>query len=245
MEVDAYIENQMKPKPYKIGYALSGGGARGFAHLGALKALEEHNIYPDLIAGVSAGSIVGTLYCMGYRPHEILDMFAQEHFKDFADITVPKISLFTTKGFKDFLDRRVGSRTFDDMKIPLRIIATDFDNGVSKIFTEGHVGDCVYASCSIPIFFPPVEINGINYVDGGILRNFPVYPIRNDCDFIVGIDVNPLKLGPYKKNLKSIAERSYNMMFRSNSNEDKKMCDLLFEIDAIARSEERRVGKEC
>lgn len=232
--MDANAQSQTKPGSYPVGFALSGGGARGFAHLGAIKALEEHEILPDLIAGVSAGSVVGALYCTGYTTEDIMDMFLKEHFKDFADITIPRVSLFNTDGFRDFLSRTLGKRTFRDMQIPLRVIATDLDHGKSTVFKSGVVADAVWASCSIPVIFPPVEINGVNYVDGGVLRNFPVFPIRNECDFIVGVDVNPMKLGDYKKNILSIAERSYNMMFRSNSNEDKKICDLLLEIDDIA-----------
>lgn len=222
-------------KPYKIGLALSGGGARGYAHIGVLKALEEFHIQPDIIAGVSAGSVVGAFYCAGLSPQDMLDCFSGENFKNFAEITIPRISLFRTEGFHEFLLDILGDKTMEELDMPFRAIATDIDNGVSKIFDKGRVADIVWASSSIPVIFPPVVINGINYVDGGVLRNFPVLPIRNECDYIIGINVNPLQMeATYKKNILGIAERSYLLMFRSNSVEDCHLCDMLIEPKEVA-----------
>ncbi|MGL4292981.1 MAG: patatin-like phospholipase family protein [Bacteroidales bacterium] len=227
-------QNNDKPKPYKIGLALSGGGARGYAHIGVLKALEEFHLIPDLIAGVSAGSIVGALYCTGMSPDDILKCFAGENFRDFTEITVPRVSLFNTDGFHDYLLHILGNTTFSQLKIPFVAIATDLDHGISKIFTEGRVADIVWASSSIPVIFPPVVLDGVNYVDGGVLRNFPVLPIRNQCEYIIGVNVNPLEMGPYKKNILGIAERSYLLMFRSNSVEDCHLCDMLIQPKEVA-----------
>ncbi|MEG1617244.1 MAG: patatin-like phospholipase family protein [Bacteroidales bacterium] len=222
------------PRKYKLGIALSGGGARGFAHIGVLKALEEYGIFPDLISGVSAGSVVGGLYCAGFSPADMIEIFQGEHFKDFAEIRVPKVSLFSTLGFREFLSRSIGKRIFSELELPFMVIATDIDHGESVVFNKGIVADAIWASCSIPVIFQPVEIDGVHYVDGGVLRNFPVYPIRHLCDYVIGVDVNTLKLAPYKANILNIAERSYNLMFRSNTTEDKKLCDLLIETNETA-----------
>lgn len=229
------IQTAMPPRPYKIGLALSGGGARGYAHIGVIRALEEFGIKPDIVAGVSAGSIIGSFFCAGVPTDEMEICFEGEHFKDFAEINIPRVSLFSTEGFHDFLHQILGNTTFDELEIPFRVIATDLDHGVSKIFSEGSVADAVWASSSIPVIFPPVVIDDIHYIDGGVLRNFPVQPIRNLCDFIIGVNVNPLVLNTvYKQNILGIAERAYMMMFRSNSAEDSKLCDLLIETEEIA-----------
>lgn len=223
------------PKPYKIGLALSGGGARGYAHIGVLQALEEFSIKPDIIAGVSAGSIVGSFYCSGLSTQDMLDCFSSEKFTNFAEITIPRVSLFQAEGLHKFLIEVLGDTQIEDMKIPCRVIATDIDNCISKVFDKGKAADIIWASSSIPIVFPPVELNGINYVDGGVLRNFPVQPIRKLCDYVIGVNVNPLKMEPtYKKNILGIAARSYFLMFRSNQVEDCKLCDMLIQPKEVA-----------
>ncbi|MDO5570645.1 MAG: patatin-like phospholipase family protein [Bacteroidales bacterium] len=216
-------------KQYKIGLALSGGGARGFAHIGVLMALEKFNITPNIVSGVSAGAIVGALYCDGYTPDEIVSLFKGEHFKNFARFSFHKVSLFQTQEFQSFMRRKLKAISFDKLNTPLKIIVTNLDRGISETINDGEIASAVVASSSLPVIFPPIVINGHNYVDGGVLRNFPVIPIRKECEFVIGVNVNPLKLGEYKKNILTIAERCYSMMYRSNSNEDSRMCDLLIE----------------
>ena len=145
-------------KPYKLGLVLSGGGARGFAHAGALQALEEVGLKPDIIAGVSAGSVVTAMYASGMAPEEIVKVFADAKFGDFAELGVPRDG------------------------------ATDLDNNKPVDFTEGPLFDCVAASCSIPIIFKPVRINGITYVDGGVLANLPAWALRDKCKYLIGIN---------------------------------------------------------
>jgi NTE family protein len=219
---------------YQVGLALSGGGARGFAHIGVLKALEEYQIHPDLVAGVSAGSVVAAFYCAGLTADEILTTFEGESFSSFASISVPSKSLFRLDGFREFLTDTLGSKRIEQMPTPLRIVATDLDHGTSHIFDEGRTADAVRASCSIPVIFPPVIIDGVCYVDGGVLRNFPVLPIRRECDFIIGVNVNPLhRRESYHHNLLGIAERTYSLMFRSNSVEDCELADMLIEPEEV------------
>lgn len=214
-------------KPYHTGLALSGGGARGFAHVGALKALEEEGIKPDIISGVSAGSLIGALYADGYSPDEILELFSEITFSDLAELTMPKSGFFNIKRFREFLKKILRAKKFEDLSIPLVVTATDLDHGKSVSFTSGPLLDVICASCSIPIIFSPIMINNVNYVDGGVLRNFPVTPIRPFCETIIGINVNPLVAKEYKKTIIGIAERSYSFIFKSNSIADMKLCDLL------------------
>ena len=230
------IENNEIPstvKPYRLGLALSGGGARGFAHAGAIKALEEMELRPDVISGVSAGSVIGALYADGYTPDEIIDMFGRLSVSDLAEITVPRSSFFKITKFRNFLKKVLRSTNFEDLSIPLVITTTDLDNGRCVSFSSGPLLDVICASCSIPVLFSPVNIEGVHYVDGGVFRNFPVTPIRSSCDVIIGVNVNPLVAKEYKQSIIDIAERSYSFIFKSNSIIDSKLCDILIQTNEI------------
>lgn len=216
-------------KKYARGLALSGGGAKGFAHLGALALLEEKGLKPDLIIGTSVGSIMGVLYADGYTPSEIKKLFTGREFSEFAEIQVPKSGLFSSRRFRNFLNKHLRAKTFEELQMPLIVVATDLDNGQSVEFSSGSLVDAVLASSSIPILFNPVFIDGICYVDGGIFRNFPVANIRYYCDMVIGVNVSPLVPLAYKKTILNIAERSYHYMFRANTVEDRELCDILIE----------------
>lgn len=224
-------KSNKEKKKYTLGLALSGGGARGFAHIGALKAMEEANIKPDIISGVSAGAVIGVLYADGYSPDEIAEMFSSLKFGDLAELTVPRSGFFKIEGFHKFLKKVIRAKLFEDLQYPLMVTATDLDHGKSVTFDKGPIVDVICASCSIPVVFNPVKINNIHYVDGGVFRNFPVKPIRNLCDTVIGVNVNPLVTNEYKKTIIGIAERSYSFMFKSNSFEDMKMCDILIQTN--------------
>jgi predicted acylesterase/phospholipase RssA/glycosidase len=218
-------------KKYKIGLALSGGGARGFAHLGVFKLLEECKLMPDIISGTSAGAIAGVLFADGYSATEIQELFTGREFSEFAQLQIPKDGLFDNKRLHIFLERCLRAKRFEDLKIPLVVVTTDLDNGKSREFRSGPIVEAVVASCSIPIIFSPVEINGIHYVDGGLFRNFPVSTIREECERVIGVNVSPLIPHKYKQTLWGIAERSYHYIFRANTIEDRKICDILIETE--------------
>lgn len=218
-----------KDKPYKIGIALSGGGIKGLCHAGVLKALDERNIKPDIISGVSAGAIVGALYADGYTPDEIAKLFEDISFRQMTKLRVPNGGLFRIDAFEDFLYRTLRAKTFEELNIPLRIVATNLDKGQSETFSSGNLINPIIASCSVPVLFIPKKINGINYVDGGVLKNFPVSIIRDDCEKVIGINASPLVADEYKLSLMNVASRTYHFMFKANILGDKEMCDLLIE----------------
>jgi NTE family protein len=222
-------------KPYKIGVALSGGGARGFAHAGALQALEEAGLKPDILAGVSAGSVVAVLYASGYKPEKMLELFANRKFNDFAKISIGNGAIFSAERFKGFMMKAIAPRTqFEDLDIKTVICATDFDNGVSKVFDAGPLADPLLASCSIPIVFSPVVINGVRYVDGGVLRNMPSWTIRDKCQTLIGINVSPVKPTAQGNGILDIALHTYNLMAKSNQKRDMKICDIAIETPEIS-----------
>lgn len=218
-------------REYKLGLTLSGGGVKGFAHAGALMAMEEFGLKPDIISGTSAGAIVGALYSSGQSPDNIRKIFKNKYFNNFVELTIPKRGLFGTSDFVKFLKDNISADTFEELKIPLFAVATDFDNGKSVVFSSGELCRRIMASACVPVFFNPIEIDGVHYVDGGIFRNFPVSVIREKCEKIIGINVSPLISQKYSKTIVGVAERSYHLMFRANTVEDKKLCDILIEVE--------------
>lgn len=220
---------------FDLGIALSGGGAKGFAHLGVLKALNEKGLYPEILSGTSAGAFAGVLYADGHSPEEILTFFQNKGFKEFAEFTIPQGGFFKSHGFQSFLKKHLRARTFEELKIPLRVVATDIELGQSKIFSSGPLIPAVIASCSVPIIFTPVEIDKHYYVDGGLFKNFPVSTIRRECNKIVGVNVSPITSMKYKKSLKYIAERSFHYMSGSNTLLDRNLCDYLIESSDLSK----------
>lgn len=220
-------------KKYKLGLALSGGGVKGFAHAGALKALEEFGYKPDIISGTSAGAVAGALYVAGYSPKEICDLFKNKSFSNFTNITIPTSGLFSPAKFVDFLKQKITYSNIEDLPIPMRIVATDLDAGKIKVFTEGSLAERVMASATVPVVFQPTVIDDVHYVDGGIFCNFPVDVIRQDCEKVIGINVSPLVPTQYKQTIIEIALRSYNFMFRANTKEDGMLCDILVELPDV------------
>lgn len=222
---------------YKLGVALSGGGARGFAHAGALMAIEEAGLKPDVIAGVSAGSVVAVLYAGGIPPLGMVRLFGNAGFRDFAELSWGKGGIFSIDKFKKFIIRAIGGiENLEDLRIPVYIGATDLDNGCPAEFHSGEIGPRMVASCSIPIVFKPVKIDGVNYVDGGVLRNLPAWILRDKCETLVGINVSPLREVKHSHSLSlvDVALRTYNIMAKANQTVDMSMCDIAVQTPEIA-----------
>lgn len=224
------------PKPYRIGIALSGGGAKGFAHVGALKALEESGIKPDAIAGVSAGAVVAVLYSAGVPLDSMMKSFTDARFRDFCEFTVKGGGLFKIDKFKNFLRQTIGRKYAEvgQLPIPVYIGVTDLDNGRPAVFDNGDIVETVAASCSIPILFRPVVIDGVRYVDGGVLRNMPSWILRDKCECLIGINCSPLSGNHSGNSVMDIALRTYQLMLKANVKDDMAICDLGVETPEIA-----------
>lgn len=239
--INKHIVSEIKEiftnKPYNLGIALSGGGIRGMCHAGVMKALEEYGIKPDIIAGVSAGAIVGALYADGYSPDEIAGFFEHVEFRKMTKVKIPNGGFFGIESFEKFLAGKLRAKTFEELKIPLRIVATNLDKGQSVVFTSGNLLEAIIASSTFPVLFTPKVINGENYIDGGVFKNFPVSIIRDDCEKIIGINASPLVADKYKMSVLNVAIRSYNFMFKANILHDKELCDFLIEPVDMANYE--------
>lgn len=232
--------NNWFTRKYPVGFALSGGFIKGFAHLGVMQALLEHDIKPGILSGVSAGALAGVFYADGNEPHKVLDFFAGHKFQDLTKLVIPKVGLFELGEFIDFLRSNLKAKRLEELQIPLIVTATDLDHGRLVHFHKGSIAERVAASCCMPVMFAPVNIDGTYYVDGGLLMNLPVSTLRRVCAKVVAVNVSPLMATKYKMNIVSIALRSYNFMFRSNSFPEREKADLLIEpynLDGYSNTE--------
>lgn len=235
--------NIVTTKPYKIGYALSGGFIKGFAHLGVMQALLEHDIKPDVISGVSAGALAGVFYADGNEPHKVVECFMKHKFTDLTSWARTTAGLLSLEDFMDFLNTNLKAKKLEDLQIPLIVTATDLDNGKSVQFRKGNISRIISASCCMPVLFAPICIDGTHYVDGGVFKNLPVSVIRNDCERVIAVNVSPIEAEDYKKNVINIAIRSYQFMFRSNTFYDRENCDLLIEPYGLSGYSNRELEK--
>ena len=166
------------PQTPTVGLALGGGFARGLAHIGILKVLEEAGIPVNFIAGTSVGSVIGAAYCSGISARELEEISALVRFKDFARWTLSRYGFASNDRMARFLNKMLRCRTFEDLKIPLAVAATDFTSGEGVVFRSGPLVDAVRASCAYPGMFLPVNINGRLLVDGMLAHAVPTVPLR-------------------------------------------------------------------
>ncbi len=176
----------------KIGLTLSGGGIKGAAHIGTLKAITELGIKIDQITGTSAGAIVGALYAGGYSWEVILAFFTKTSIFNLSRFALRKPGFIDSRKFENDLKLYFPDDAFNALDIPLTITATEIESGNLKIFNSGELICPVLASSAFPGVFTPIEIDGTYYFDGGVIDDFPVEFLDKDCDFIIGSYANPL-----------------------------------------------------
>lgn len=220
-----------------IGIAFSGGGARGFSHIGLVLALEKFGLKASVVSGVSAGAIVAAMYGSGMRASQMRECFVgQSGFSDYSEWILPKQGFMSLRRFENKFRSWLPVKRLEDMVIPTYVCATDLDTGEAKAFSDGDAAKTVVASCSIPVVFPPVRIAGHNYVDGGVVRNLPAWVIREHCKVLVGSNCSPLiKTDTSRPSLLTVALRSYALMSRANTTHDLDMCDILVQNSSVAR----------
>ena len=178
------------PRPLRIGLALGGGAARGFAHIGVIKVLEAQGIVPDYIAGTSAGSVVGALYASGLNGFELQKVGLDLDENTLADISFPHRGILKGEALQDFVNRVVGRRPLEKLAKPFAAVATDLENGTMVAFRTGNTGMAVRASSAVPGVFKPVSIREREYVDGGLTSPVPVRSLKAmGADFVIAVDV--------------------------------------------------------
>jgi NTE family protein len=216
-------------KKYNTGIVLSGGGAKGFAHLGALKALEEYGIIPDVISGVSAGAIAGVFYADGFSTSEIFKIFTSRKLFRYFEITKPITGLMKISGLASILKDNLRAQIFEDLKMPLFVCAADLNNGNEVFFSSGPIIKPILASATIPILLQPIKINETLFVDGGLLNNLPVEPIYYDCERLIAIHVNPIGYQEGFNSLIKMAERCMHLSIANNVYHKTELFDLFIE----------------
>ncbi|MBO4446716.1 MAG: patatin-like phospholipase family protein [Bacteroidales bacterium] len=222
----------MSAKKYKLGVAFSGGGAKAGAHCGALQAFYEYGLKPDVLSGTSAGALVATLYSAGYSPVQMIEMFrGLNFFKDIVMPSVPKGGLFDSRPLLEIIKKNVPYARLEDLPVPAYVVASDMEHGVPKVFSRGELAPRVVASCSIPVVFRPICINGIHYVDGGAFQNLPVSAIRDKCETVIALNLHHLEEDKYNDNLLAVAYRSFLMAMTSNIASDAAQADVFIELD--------------
>jgi NTE family protein len=227
----------------KIGLALSGGGARGISHLGVIQALEEFGVQVSVISGTSAGSIVGSLYAYGHKPRKILDIIQKVSVFKSVKPAWTWTGLLSLNGLKEVLLANMPENSFASLKLPMTIAATDLRKGTIEYFKEGEIIPAIMASCCVPAIFTPVQFKNNLYVDGGVLDNLPVRPIKEACDFVIGVHCNPVSSNFDPKNLKSVIERSLLMAINASMLSSKALCDIFIEPDGLDKISGFELGK--
>ncbi len=230
----------MKENPYNIGICLSGGGALALAHIGVLQALEENGIYPDIISGSSMGSIVGVLYASGYSPKKMKEIIVTEHL--FSPFRLFDFRLFSKTGFsshhtlRHLLQKYVPENDFASLKKKLAVCVVNLNKGKWEIIDSGKkLHEYIVASSAIPMLYEVEEIDGYMYVDGGVLNNLPVDPLKPLCKRIIGIDVIPYNEQKSFDSKLSIVSSYINLQSHNNSKKRYKLCDDLIFVNSIEK----------
>ncbi len=218
---------------YKTGLVLSGGGSRGFAHLGAVKALNEKGIFPDIISGTSAGAIVGSLIADGHKPDDIFSLMTSKSFFAYTKFNFFKKGLFNLKNLQKILKKTYTVENTEDLKIPFYACVVNLNEGKAEYLNRGNILDIVTASASVPFLFKPAEINGVSYTDGGLIDNLPVKPLLGKCEKIICVNLIHLKYKKQFRNTKQVLGRIFDILTYHNRKTDISNCDILIEPPSL------------
>jgi NTE family protein len=213
----------------KIGVALSGGGARGFAHLGVLQALRERNYEIVKVSGTSAGAIMGALFCRGLDPENILNLLSKESLWRWVGPAWNRKGILSLNNAMKKIRQFIPEDNFADLKIPLSVNATDLHTGKVKYFESGELIRPLMASSALPVIFEPVKIQDRYYIDGGISNNLPIEPLSGQVEKIIAINTNVLDKSAQHFSIKMVLERSLMTVVNTNSYLKKPNCDLFIE----------------
>ena len=218
----------------QIGIALSGGSARGFAHIGVLKALDEHGMSPDIISGTSMGALVGVLYAAGHSPDHILKLVKKDKVFNMVSLRFGQNGLFELDAVRRILKNEILTDDFSGLQKPFYLAVANLNEGVSEIKGEkGPLYDYVLASCSVPVIILPQVINGVVYVDGGLFDNLPSRAIKDKCQTLIGVHVNYNGYMEKLEGLRDIAQRTFSLSIEQNVIESRKLCDFVVEPEAM------------
>ncbi len=216
-------------KKKKVGLALSGGGARGLAHIGVLKVFHDHRIPIDYIAGTSAGSLIGSLFAGGVNITTMMEIASKVKWKNFFRIVLSKSGLVSSEEIENFVISLIGKKTFSEMDIPFACIAVDIKNGEKIVLNKGEVYKAVRASCSFPWMYIPYKFGHNLLVDGVLEENLPSKTVKQmGADIVIGVDVIPrIEKVESFENILEIFDRSLDIFILNQNKSPNKDCDIL------------------
>ena len=218
----------LKARDPVIALALGGGGAKGFAHIGAIKVLESHGIKAKIVTGTSAGSFVGSLYASGKTGFQLQDIALTLEESDIRDLTFSKQGFITGQKLQDYVNKQVGNKPIQQFPIRFAAVATQLDNGQKVAFNRGNAGQAVRASCSIPNVFIPATIGGKRYVDGGLVSPIPVQTARDmGADIVIAIDISARPKAGQSTNIWSLLDQTLNIMGQQTINQELAQADIV------------------
>jgi NTE family protein len=216
------------PAKIRVGLALGGGAAKGFAHIGVIKMLEASGIHPDVVAGTSAGSVVGALYASG------MDAFAlQEQAFSLDEAKIRDVGFFgggLVKGelLEDYVNTLVNKRPIQSLRIPFAAVATNLQTGDRAVFVSGNTGQAVRASSSIPGVFQPTDINGVPYVDGGVVSPVPVDAARQlGADVVIAVDISAKASRTRPEGMMGVVSQSITIMGQKLGEQELSRADVV------------------
>lgn len=225
------------PKPPRIGLALGGGAARGFAHVGVIQVLEEAGLRVDLIAGTSAGSLVGALYATGIDGKRLGELAMTMDESAITDWAFPGRGLIRGEALARYVRRATDGRAIEDMTRSLGIVATDLDSGASVLFQRGDTGLAVRASSAVPAVFQPVRIGEREYVDGGLVAPVPVsFARRMGAELVVAVDISDAPEGKATGDALRMLLQTFSIMSRSINRHELRDADVVIRpaLDGVA-----------
>lgn len=216
------------PKPVKIGLALGGGAARGFAHIGVIKVLEAQGIMPDMIVGTSAGAVVGALYAAGNNGFDLQKLAFKLDETKISDWSVPDRGVLKGDALQHFVNDAVTNRPIEALKKPFAVVATDLNSGESILFRTGNTGMAVRASATVPGVFRPVTISGHEYVDGGLSSLIPVRSARQmGADVVIAVDISARSTNQPVKGTLDILLQTFTIMGQNLARHELKEADVV------------------
>lgn len=218
-----------------IGLALSGGAARGIAHIAVLDVLEQQGVPIHAIAGTSSGSIIGALYCAGMPVSQIQRILLNAKWTDILKLIVPRTGLISSEGIFEFMEEVLPVKEFSSLPLPFAAVATDLRTAQKIALTRGSIAKAVQASCSLPIIFTPTEIDNQVLVDGGVSSQVPVRSVREEFGItkVIAVNVNykALELEQFDNIIKIAAHLSALWASR-NAREEEKLADVVIQVNA-------------
>jgi NTE family protein len=221
----------------KVGLVLSGGGVRGVAHLGVLQVLKEINLEPTILSGTSAGALVGAFHAAGHSIETVFNFFKTTPIFKITNIATSKPGIIDSDKFIPLFQEYFPVDDFAALQKKLYVTTTDLVHGKSKTFSSGPLIQTLLASAAVPVVFSPVTIDGLLYTDGGALNNFPVEPLTDTCDVIIGINVHPLK-DAQAENIKTtlaVMERVFHLAIHHHSLQKYHLCNTVIVPQEVAK----------